>query len=379
MTEPTREPTREPSRESSSEPSREPRRRSLTDIALTAQALKNSGGAERYTRDVIAGLHRLGLRPTLFAREIDRALPEAAWIDAQPLNVRWAPRKLRNLAFDWRLKRRLNRHRPACVFSINHSTHADVALCGGTHPGSLEAAGRAPRRSDAWQIELERRVYARARSIVAHSQLMSRELQRFYDVSAERIDVLYPPVDTARFKPLDDAARAAVRRQLDLPDDRVIFLFSSTSHERKGYPLLEAFFSRTRLPVCLVVAGRPVPKTGDTIRYAGYSKEIEKLFATADFTVVASAYEPFGLVGVESVMCGTPLVIADNVGSAETVTGAAKIGFSRQSAGSFERAIEQAVERARHGAARITAPRESLVYDPSVDAHVAALYEVFTR
>jgi glycosyltransferase involved in cell wall biosynthesis len=365
----------EPTRDATLEPTRRP----LTDLALTAQALKNSGGAERYTRDVIAGLHRLGLRPTLFAREIDRELPEAAWIDAQPLNVRWAPRKLRNLAFDWRLKQRLKRHRPACVFSINHSTHADVALCGGTHPGSLEAAGRAPRRSDAWQIELERRVYSRARSIVAHSQLMSRELQRFYDVPAARIDVLYPPVDTARFRPLDDSARAAVRRELGVPDDRVMFVFSSTSHERKGYPLLEAFFSRTTLPVCLVVAGRPVPKTSDTIRYAGYSKEIEKLFAAADFTVVASAYEPFGLVGVESVMCGTPLVIADNVGSAETVTGAAKIEFSRQSAGSFERAIGQAVERVKSGGARIAAPRESLVYDPSVDAHVAALYEVFTR
>jgi glycosyltransferase involved in cell wall biosynthesis len=265
------------------------------------------------------------------------------------------------------------------VFSINHSTQADVALCGGTHPGSLEAAGRSARRSDEWQIDMERRVYTHARSIVAHSQLMSRELQRFYGVPAGRIDVLYPPVDTTRFQPLSDAERAAVRRQFDLPEDRVIFVFSSTSHERKGYPLLEAFFARTTLPVCLVVAGRPVPKTGDTIRYVGYSKEIEKLFAAADFTVIASSYEPFGLVGVESVMCGTPLVIADNVGSAETVTGAAKIEFSRQSAGSFERAIEQAVKRVRDGGARIAKPLDSLVYDPSVDAHVAALYALFAR
>jgi glycosyltransferase involved in cell wall biosynthesis len=353
--------------------------RPLTDIALTAQALKNSGGAERYTRDVIAGFHRMGVRPTLFAREIDRSLPEAGWIDAQPLNVRWAPRKLRNLAFDWRLKQRLKSHRPACVFSINHSTHADLALCGGTHPGSLDAAGRAARRSDTWQIELERRVYTHARSIVAHSQLMSRELQRFYDVPPERINVLYPPVDTERFQPLDDAARDQVRRQFDLPRDRVIFLFSSTSHERKGYPLLEAFFAQTRLPVCLVVAGRPVPKTSETIRYVGYSNDIGKLFAAADFTVVASAYEPFGLVGVESVMCGTPLVIADNVGSAETVTGAAKIEFSRQSPGSFERAIEAAVARVHSGDARITEPLRQLVYDPSVEAHVAALYRLMSN
>ncbi|HTJ92718.1 MAG TPA: glycosyltransferase [Pararobbsia sp.] len=350
----------------------------LSDIALTAQALKNSGGAERYTRDVIAGFHRMGVRPTLFAREIDRALPESAWIDAQPLNVRWAPRKVRNLVFDWRLKLRLSRHRPECVFSINHSTHADIALCGGTHPGSLEASGRSMRRSDAWQIELERRTYANARAIVAHSQLMSRELQRFYAVPAERINVLYPPVDVERFRPLSDEQRRQVRDQFGLPHDRTLFVFSSTSHERKGYALLEAFFSQTTLPVCLAVAGRPVPKTSDTIRYVGYCREIEKLFAAADFTMVASSYEPFGLVGVESVLCGTPVVIADNVGAAETMTGDARLTFSRQSPGSFEQAMHQALDRARAGTHRIARPLDSLVYDPSVDAHVAALYRLMT-
>ncbi len=149
--------------------------------------------------------------------------------------------------------------RPAC-FAINHSSHADLALCGGTHPGALEAAGRRARRSDAWQIDLERRVYANARAIVAHSDLMSRELQRFYGVPAERIRVLYPPVDTTRFRPSTDDERAATRRQFGLPDDRAIFVFSSTSHERKGYALLEASFRRRR---CGVSRRRRTPGAED--------------------------------------------------------------------------------------------------------------------
>lgn len=341
-------------------------------LVLTAQTLKNSGGAERYARDVIGGFHRIGLRPTLFAREIDRTLPEAAWIDAQPTDVWWAPRKLRNLAFNWKVSRLLHKHRPACVFSINHLTQADLVLCGGTHPGSLEASGRAARRSDAWQIDLERRSYTNATAIVAHSLLMKQELQRFYGIADERIKVIYPPVDTGRFKVLSSAERQAVKRRLGLPEDRIVFAFASMNHERKGYALVEKFFSETTLPVCVAVAGRPVREAGDRIRYLGYCREMESLFGAADFTIVASAYEPFGLVGVESVMCGTPLVIADNVGSAETVTGDAKIAFSRVSDTDFARAIHCALERAQAGI-RIADPLAHLTYDPSVETHIEDL------
>jgi glycosyltransferase involved in cell wall biosynthesis len=345
----------------------------VAELVVTAQALTNSGGAERYMRDLAAGFHRLGIRPTLYARKIDRSLPEAAWVDAQALGVRWAPRKMRNLAFAWLFKRRLRARPDAYVFSVNHPGIADLALCGGTHVGHVETAGRPMRLSDRWQIELERKTYGGAHAIIAHSKRMARELQRVYDVPAERIHVHYPPVETARFRPADPAERLALRRKFGLPEDRTVFVFPSTSHERKGYALLEAFFEKTQLPVCLVVAGRPVPKTGETIRYAGYCKDIEDLFRAADFTVVASVYEPFGLVGVESVLCGTPLVIADNVGSAEAVTGDAKIEFSRDDPASFERAIATALERVRGPNPRVADPVASVVYDPGVDAHVREL------
>ncbi len=343
------------------------------DLVVTAQALTNSGGAERYLRDLVAGFHRLGMRPTLFVRKVDPALPEAAWVDVERINLRWVPRKLRGLAFAWLFKRRLSRRAAPYVFAVNHSGVADLALCGGTHVGFVESTGRRPRPSDRWTFELERRTYRSARAILAHSQLMADELQRVYAVPAERIHVHYPPVDTTRFRPAGDAERIALRRRFGLPEDRAVFVFSSTSHERKGYALLEAFFENTPLPICLVVAGRPVPRTSDTIRYVGYCKDIEDLFRAADFTVVASVYEPFGLVGVESVLCGTPLVIADNVGSAEAVTADAKIEFSRREPGSFAQAIDRALERMRGPAARIAEPAASVIYDPGVDAHVAAL------
>ena len=348
----------------------------MPEIAITAQALKDSGGAERYTRDVIAGLHRLGIRPTLFAHEIDRELVESGWVDARPINVRWAPRPLRNLAFNWMLGRRLRGHRPRCLFAINHSPYADVALCGGTHPGFLESMEQRARQRDLWQVALEQKTYANAHTIVAHSHLMAGELRHFYGIPETKIRVLYPPVDTARFHPIDPAERLAARRQLGLPEDRVVFGFSSTGHKRKGYGLLEPFFAETRLPVCLAVAGRPIPRECETIRYVGYQKNIERFFAAVDFTIVASIYEPFGLVGVESVLCGTPLVIADNVGSAEAVADDAMIVFNRKKADDFARAVHVAVDRVRGGGGRIARPLDSLLYAPDVDTHVAALVRI---
>lgn len=77
-------------------------------------------------------------------------------------------------------------------------------------------------------------------------------------------------------------------------------------------------------------------------------------------------------------MCGTPLVIADNVGSAEAVAQGGKIEFSRTTPGSFEHAIQAAIEQVRAGHARLERPLENLVYDPGVDAHVAALYRLMS-
>ena len=118
---------------------------------------------------------------------------------------------------------------------------------------------------------------------------------------------------------------------------------------------------------------RPIPGTSDRVRYLGYRSDIEALFRAVDFTVVASRYEPFGLVGVESVLCGTPLVLADNVGCAEVITPAAQMPFSLARSSSLGTAMAEAVQRWQRGGHRLKDPSSCLRYDPSVAKHVDAL------
>jgi len=140
--------------------------------------------------------------------------------------------------------------------------------------------------------------------------------------------------------------------------------------------MLEAYFSATALPVSLLVAGRPVESRSPNIRYIGYRQDIADCYRAADFTILASRYEPFGLVGPESVLCGTPTVLPRGIGSTEALSSEACLTFDVDAPASLADAIERALARIREGRARLSAPLDHLSYSPGTRAHAAALLEL---
>lgn len=342
-------------------------------LAISHHALQHGGGFERYAMTLVRGLHARGVRPVFIARAFDTALPEYGWVTPIRLGVTGVPGKLRDFFFDWRIgrvKRRMG-NKLGPLIACNTTRWADIAVCGGTHPGYLAAMGKTPRRSDHWKIALERAHFESSRVIVAHSALMRDEIVRHYGIAPGKVVLLYPPTDTERFCAVDDERRASLRAQLGLPNDRAVFLLASTGHRRKGLDLLAEFFGATPLPVTLVVAGRPTGGTLPNVRYLGYRTDIENVYRAVDFTVMASAYEPFGLVGIESVLCGTPVLLADGVGCAEVIAPPAGLCFGPGPG--LERAVREAVAWWRAGNARLADPLGCLGYDPRVATHVAAL------
>jgi glycosyltransferase involved in cell wall biosynthesis len=342
-------------------------------LCISNHGLRHSGGIERYAVTLVRGLHTLGVRPTVIAKSFDKHLPEYAWIEPVLVRMTGVPSKLRDLYFDWRIRRIKQRHDLGPLVACNQTGAADVAICGSTHPGYLAAMGQTASRFDGWKVALERAHLGNAQFIVAHSQRMVDEVQRFHGIAKSKIRLMYPPVDGERFSPVDVTNRERLRAELALPSDKAVFLLASTGHRRKGLDLLADFFARTELPVCLVVAGRPIDIHAPHIRYLGYRSDIANVFRAVDFTMLASLYEPFGLVGVESVLCGTPIVAAENVGCVEVIRAPGKFGFSIDRAESLGQAMTDAVAAWRANTHRIAAPQGALDYDPSVDAHVRGL------
>jgi len=176
----------------------------------------------------------------------------------------------------------------------------------------------------------------KAARVIAVSRCTANDLVEHVGLAYERIDVVHEGVSEA-FKPLDDAAKAAVRAKYDLPLS--FFLFVGTLEPRKNLPrLIEAYAHIAgECEPDLVLAGRPGWKTEPIYRAAAASpqahrirlpgaverRDLPALMSAARALVWPSLFEGFGLPLLEAMACGTPVLASDRSSMPEVAGNAA--------------------------------------------------------
>lgn len=119
-------------------------------------------------------------------------------------------------------------------------------------------------------------------------------------------------VDTNIFRPMN---KSECRRRYNLPEDESICLFAGRIHPMKG--IKEIITSAGKNPDIIFVLAGPGEIPGhpkNCIFFGDISpNEMPELMNTADFLILPSYSEGFGLVLIESLACEVP-VIASNVG-----------------------------------------------------------------
>jgi len=347
------------------------------DIGIACNHFRLVGGMERHALALATAFKELGHRVLVICRSFDPQLADSAGVI--PVRLRnWVPRVWRNTFFSWRTAKAKKLLGLDFLVACTRVDSADIVMCGGGHLGFMRRMGRPMRAFDRREVALERRCYENARIVSVTTRVLEREMLDDYGLPPEKIRIMPPPTDVRSFYPVPDDERRLLRVKLGFPDDRVIFLFPSFSHQLKGLDVLTGLFTETRWPATLVVAGKKAPAGGNIISL-GPRADMPDLFRAADCTILASQYESFGLVAVESVLCGTPMLAPGHIGAAEVLDDQALIRFELGDHASLEAAIALAVARAREGRGRLEHPRNFIAFDPSPLAQARQILDLMRQ
>jgi D-inositol-3-phosphate glycosyltransferase len=193
----------------------------------------------------------------------------------------------------------------------------------------------------ALRIETERNLAQNCHRIIASTENEKRALVRHYGASSQKISVVPCGVNLEHFKII---GKAQARHQLGLNNDRVA-LFVGRVDPLKGVDnLIKALPYLCHIPKLklMIIGGgeHSQPEVEElqklarnlevqnSVDFLGLMKheELPYFYNAADVCVVPSYYESFGLVALESLACGTP-VVATDVGNHKNLIQEGETGY----------------------------------------------------
>lgn len=198
------------------------------------------------------------------------------------------------------------------------------------HPNQLEGD---------YRIKGEKQVLKAAERIVAATTAEVMQLQWLYQAEISKVQIIPPGVDTSRFYPI---SKDEAREFIGLPSCDRMLLFVGRIEPLKGLDVLLDTISMMRKsglyerhPFCLVVIGgepdaspermstemarlqsfRDQHGLQDFVVFLGRQDQdtLPYYYSAAEAVIVPSHYESFGMVALEAMACGTP-VVASQVG-----------------------------------------------------------------
>jgi glycogen synthase len=206
-------------------------------------------------------------------------------------------------------------------------------------PWKVEQLGAAYHAST-W---VERTAYENADGVVAVSEAMREDVHALYGVPYEKIRVIHNGIDLGQYRPTPDPE---VLKRYGVDPDTPYVLFVGRITRQKGIIHLVRALRYVRAGVQVVLcAGAPdTPEIGREMddRVAEARREtsnpiiwvnqmvpkddIITLYTHAVLFVCPSVYEPFGIINLEAMACGTP-VVASAVGGIKEVVAPERTGL----------------------------------------------------
>lgn len=170
--------------------------------------------------------------------------------------------------------------------------------------------------------------------VIACSQFMKSELRGVFQLPADKIHVIPNGVVPERCRDRLPSDLTAFRNRFAAPDEQIVFFMGRLVPEKGVGVLLDAipqvltWYPHTKF----VIAGSGPQEAElkararelgvfDRIFFTGFIDDQTRngLLAVASVAVFPSTYEPFGIVALEAMAAGVPVVVSDTGGLGEIV------------------------------------------------------------
>lgn len=211
------------------------------------------------------------------------------------------------------------------------------------HHGSYEGF---PKAFDWWTLNKARAIYSlsakRATALSTVSEFSKRDMVKFYGLRPDKINVVPDGVDTAVFRPVNDADLLAKWRAKIFGADVPFIAYVGKPTERRNLSALVKAFAELKkegVPHKLLLVGTALPGNSPfrqiigelnleqeilTIDYMTHD-EMFMIYNAAALFVYPSSYEGFGMPVLEAMACGTPLIALNNTAFPEFAGGIAHL------------------------------------------------------
>lgn len=330
---------------------------------------KDTGGMNVYVRELARELGRRGIAVDVYTRSQDPHIPRVRWFGENARVIHIAAGPARPVGKDalWQYipafaaQVRRSAAAEGLTYDIVHSHYwlsavaaralreagwkAPIVHMFHTLAAAKEAAGQGQGyREDPRRLTAEEEIVRFADAIVAATPLDREQMISYYGAPEGRIHIIPPGVNLDRFRPIArEAARGHVGSPCNPCEEAHMLLYVGRMDPLKGVDdLLRALpYVAQDLPAgwpcqtCLALIGGDAESSDESLRREmarleqlkhelGLSSlatflgrrdqdELPYYYSAADVCIVPSHYESFGMVALESLACGTP-VVASRVG-----------------------------------------------------------------
>ena len=168
--------------------------------------------------------------------------------------------------------------------------------------------------------------------VIVNSNFMKGHIQGLFGLPFDKINVIPNGINLTNFNGIERDYE--FRRQYALDNEKIILYMGRLVYEKGIQHLIAAMpkILDNYHDAKLIIAGKGgmIDELKAQVEYMGISnkvyftgyldaKQVQKMYKCADVAVFPSTYEPFGIVALEAMLAGVPIVVSDVGGLNEIV------------------------------------------------------------